>query len=57
MKLCSLGWVYDVNFIPTLKRIRQRRFLETIFDFLPDIPDTRKVREKIFSYVENRIGR
>jgi hypothetical protein len=57
IKLCALGWVYDVNFIPTLKRIKQRRFLETIFDFLPDNPDTRKVREKIFSYVENRIGR
>lgn len=57
MKLCALGWVYDVNFIPTLKRIKQRRFLETIFDFLPDNPDIRKVREKIFSYVENRTGR
>jgi HD superfamily phosphohydrolase YqeK len=55
IKLCSLGWVYDVNFIPSLKRIRQRRFLETIFDFLPDNPDIRNVRDKIFAYVDSRL--
>ncbi|MGA2323463.1 MAG: HD domain-containing protein [Sedimentisphaerales bacterium] len=57
MKLCVLGWVYDVNFVPTLSRLKQRRHLETIFEFLPDIPDIRKVREKIFAYVEDRISR
>jgi len=56
MKLCVLGWVYDVNFVPTLSRLKQRRHLETIFEFLPDTPDIRKVREKIFAYVENRIS-
>ena len=55
MKLCQLGWVYDVNFTATLKRIKQRRFLEKIFDFLPETKDTGKVREKIFEYVDSRI--
>jgi hypothetical protein len=55
MKLCVLGWVYDVNFVPTLSRLKQRRYLETIFEFLPRSPDIRKVREKIFAYVEDRI--
>jgi len=54
-KLCALGWVYDINFTPALKRIKQRRFLETILDFLPDTEDIRKVREKIFAYVKSRI--
>jgi len=57
MKLCVLGWVYDVNFVPTLSRLKQRRYLETIFEFLPDTPDIRKVRDKIFAYVEDRISR
>jgi hypothetical protein len=57
MKLCVLGWVYDVNFVPTLSRLKQRRHLETIFEFLPDTPDIRKVREKIFAYVEDKISR
>jgi hypothetical protein len=57
MRLCQLGWVYDVNFTATLKRIKQRRFLEKIFDFLPETEDIGKVREKIFKYVDSRIER
>jgi len=55
MKLCQLGWVYDVNFAATLKRIRQRRFLEKIIDFLPRTEDIEKVKAKIFEYVDRRI--
>jgi hypothetical protein len=44
-----------VNFTATLKRIKQRRFLEKIFDFLPETEDIGKVREKIFKYVDSRI--
>jgi len=55
IKLCMLGWVYDVNFIQTLRRIKQRRFLETFFEFLPDTDDIHKVRDKVFAYVDSRI--
>lgn len=56
MKLCQLGWVYDVNFAATLKRIKERGLLEKIFDFLPETEDIDKVRGKIFDYVDSRIG-
>jgi HD superfamily phosphohydrolase YqeK len=55
MKLINLAWLYDVNFIPTLKRIKQRRAIETIIELLPDTPDIRKVRDKVLSYIEDRI--
>ncbi len=55
MKLCQLAWVYDVNFVSTLKRIKQRKFLEKIFDFLPETEDINKVRTKIFGYVDSKI--
>lgn len=55
MMLCQLGWVYDVNFMATLKRIKKRRFLEKTFDFLPGTGDINNVRGKIFEYVESRI--
>lgn len=55
MKLCILGWVYDINFPASLKRIKQRRHLETIFEFLPDNADTTKVRQKILAYVDSRL--
>ena len=56
MKLCILGWVYDINFPATLKRLRQRRHLETILEFLPRNEDIAKVRSKIFAYVDDRAG-
>ena len=55
MRLLQLAWVYDVNFTPTLKRIKERRFLEIVFDFLPRTEDIKKVRRKIFEYVDSRI--
>lgn len=55
MKLCQLGWVYDVNFTATLKRIKQRKFLEMLIDLLPKTKDIEKVKEKVFAYVDSRI--
>ncbi len=54
MKLLQLGWVYDVNFPPTLKRIKQRKFLEMLLGFLPQTEDIQKVEEKILGYVDSR---
>ncbi len=55
MKLCQLAWVYDVNFTAALKRIKQRKFLDELFCFLPDTSDIERVREKVFAYVEFRM--
>jgi len=52
MKLLQLSWVYDVNFVATLRRIRRRRFLEMVLDFLPETEDIEKVRKKVFEYVD-----
>ena len=57
MKLLQLSWVYDINFISTLKLIRQREYLETIIDFLPNTADVQKVKQKVFEYVDSRISR
>jgi len=57
MRLLQLAWVYDVNFPVTLKRMKNRKFLETFLDFLPETGDTERVREKIFGYVNARIER
>jgi len=56
-KLVQLGWVYDVNFVATLKRIRQRQFLEKLLEFLPKTNDIQMVREKIFGYVQARLSK
>ncbi len=56
MKLLQLSWVYDVNFIATLKRIKEYKYLEMIVEFLPDTSDIRRVAEKIYEYVDQRIN-
>ncbi len=55
LKLCFLGWVYDVNFTPTLKRMKQLKYLEKLIDFLPGTDDIERVKKKIFGYVDLRI--
>ena len=55
MKLCQLGWVYDVNFAATLKRIRQRGLLEKLVELLPRTPDIKRVKEKVFEHVKARL--
>jgi hypothetical protein len=55
LKLSLLGWVYDVNFTSTLKRIKQCGYLEKLLGFLPADEDTEKIREKILGYVDFRI--
>jgi len=55
MKLLQLDWIYDVNFAPTLERIKQCKYIEQIIDFLPKTDDTKKVAEKILAYVDSRL--
>jgi hypothetical protein len=55
LKLSLLGWVYDVNFTSTLKRIKRCGYLEKLLVFLPTDEDTEKIREKILGYVDFRI--
>lgn len=55
MKLLMLSWVFDVNFPATLERIKQNRYLEKVFDFLPATDDIVRVRNHIFDYVDSRI--
>jgi len=55
VKLLQLGWVYDVNFSATLRRIKERRFLEKLIGFLPQTVDIERVRKTVFGYVDSTI--
>ncbi len=55
MRLCQLGWVYDMNFAASLVRLREQHFLEQVLSFLPATPEIDRLREKILAYVAGRI--
>jgi HD domain len=48
MILVMLGWVIDINFMPTLKEIKKRKLFEQLISFLPDNEDIRKLAEHIY---------
>lgn len=57
LRLMQLGWVYDINFVATLERLKKRGFLKMLADSLPNTPDTEEIKEKILSYVDSKIRR
>jgi hypothetical protein len=56
MKLCQMSWVYDVNFVPTLIRIKKRGFIEMIVGFLPKTAEIRNAADTVQNYIETRIS-
>jgi hypothetical protein len=55
MKLCQLGWVYDLNFAAALERLQQRGYIEELLTFLPQTPDLVKAADKIRSYIAAKL--
>jgi hypothetical protein len=56
MKLCQIGWVYDLNFAASVKRIAQLGFLEELFDSLPQDEEIKRLRQTVLAYVESQIA-
>ena len=50
-KLLQIGWIFDINFEPTLNSIKSRRYLEMIREVLPE---SDKIRE-IFDVTQNHL--
>ena len=54
-KLLQIGWIYDINFPRTFEIIREKRYLEKIWDVLPKTSDKlRKAYERAEAYL-NRL--
>jgi hypothetical protein len=54
MKLLQLGWIFDINFAPTFRYIRQRRIIEKIIAALPNTDDIRKIQKHLNDYLEEK---
>jgi putative nucleotidyltransferase with HDIG domain len=53
-KLLQLGWIFDVNFIPTADYIRKNNYLESICDVLPDTKEVTNLINRIFEYRDEK---
>jgi len=54
-KLLQVGWVYDVNFVPTFRRLRQKGYLDVIRKVLPDSEVIREVFAAVGSYLDEKL--
>ncbi|PKL43477.1 MAG: HD family phosphohydrolase [Candidatus Riflebacteria bacterium HGW-Riflebacteria-1] len=54
-KLLQTGWVYDINFAPTLRRLRERGYLNVLQAFLPDCTEVKNVFASVNSYIDKRL--
>jgi putative nucleotidyltransferase with HDIG domain len=54
-KLLQMGWVFDVNFLPTLRTIVRRRYIEKLRNVLPDAPEVEEAYQTIQKYVSQRV--
>jgi hypothetical protein len=55
-KLMKMGWVFDLNFIPSFEAVASRGYLEAIRDTLPDRPEVLRAYARVRSYLESRLG-
>ena len=55
-KLLQIGWVYDINFVPSLEAVCKRRYLEQIRATLPQTPSLKSIFSQIDVYVQNRLN-
>jgi len=55
-KLLQLGWVFDINFKPTLRSVKSRRYLEMIRDVLPNTEKIRTVYNVVRACLDHRLS-
>jgi putative nucleotidyltransferase with HDIG domain len=53
-KLLQMGWVFDLNFPFSLRRMRERRFLEKIRESMPPSKRVDEVYDRVRSYLGDR---
>jgi hypothetical protein len=53
-KLMKMGWVYDLNFTRSFRILRDRRYLQTIYETLPDQPRIRRAYDLVGEFLEAR---
>lgn len=51
-KMLQIGWVFDINFPPTLERIRKRGYIESIQSFLPRTPQVEEIIRTVQSHLD-----
>ncbi len=55
-KLLQIGWLFDLNFSYSVHRLYHKKYLDKIFDTLPNNKKIFKVQEVVNVYFKSRLG-
>jgi len=55
-KLLQLSWVYDINFLSSLRLIRERRLLEQLAATLPENPRVKDIVGRLYEYLDQKLA-
>lgn len=51
LKLLQIGWIFDINFRPTVDCVEKRRYLQMIRDVLPQSKEMEGIFEAVHSFL------
>jgi hypothetical protein len=54
--LLHLQWIYDINFVASLKRIKERGHLAELVSHLPDDENIRSAVNTVFGYLDRQVA-
>jgi len=54
-KLMQIGWLFDLNFDYSIRRLYDKKYLNKIFDNLPDNEHVRKIKQVVEAYFKKNI--
>ncbi|MFP4023091.1 MAG: HD domain-containing protein [Thiohalospira sp.] len=54
-KLLQIGWLFDLNFNYSIKRLYEKKYLDQIFESLPKNEKVARIKEVVNSYFENQL--
>ncbi|ACN13593.1 HD domain protein [Desulforapulum autotrophicum HRM2] len=51
-KLMQISWVFDLNFTPTIDRVKDRHYIEKIASTMPQCPDLSTALDHVFNHMD-----
>lgn len=55
IKLLRLSWIFDINFKPSIKLIKENRYVERTIKVLPNDNRIQKVKIHLLNYIDERV--
>ncbi|MGE5294224.1 MAG: HD domain-containing protein [Solirubrobacterales bacterium] len=56
IRLCQIGWVYDLNFTASVERFHACNYLNELLGYLPQTPDIAEVDRRIRQHIDTRLA-